>query len=213
MLINSNENQMILKDRIVDEATGLFFRSGIRAITMDDISREAGVSKRTVYENFKDKDELLRSCLIKLDKLHEKETHHLISDAENTIDLVFRMLEHGISAINSINPLFITDLKRYHYRIWKETYTINYERHLSHIFTIIKKGINEGLFRREINIDIVAILLNQQLNIMSDDQIFPEGKFSKTAVFEHIIINFLRGIATEKGLKMIEKHIPEKGNK
>jgi TetR/AcrR family transcriptional regulator, cholesterol catabolism regulator len=197
---------MIIQERILAQAADLFVNSGIKAITMDDISREAGVSKRTIYENFKDKDELLRSCLMYMDSIHEKETGGLIAEAKNTVDLVFSFLKHGVSALNRVNPLFFADLKRYHYRVWKETYLINYEKNLSRSCTLLKKGINEGLFRKDIDIEIVAKLLHEQIRIMSDEQVFPSDKYSKTIVFEHILINFLRGIATPKGLTVIEEY-------
>ncbi len=197
---------MSIKERVLAQAAEMFVKSGIRAITMDDISRETGVSKRTIYENFKDKDELLRSCLIYMDSIHEKETDEFILGAQNTIDLVLTFLKHGINAISRINTLFFVDLKRYHYRIWKETYLINYEKNLSRSYTILKKGINEGLFRKEIDVEIVAKLLHEQIRIMSDEQIFPSDRYPKTIVFEHILINFLRGIATSKGLTLIEEY-------
>jgi TetR/AcrR family transcriptional regulator, cholesterol catabolism regulator len=198
---------MNITERIVNHAVELFVRSGIRAITMDDISSEAGVSKRTIYENFKDKDELLRACLAFIDEHHARETEQIMAQSNNTIDLVFRFLKHGVKAINSINPLFLADLKKYHYRIWKETYSINSDKYLSQTFTILKKGINEGLFRKDVDIEIVANLLNEQLILMSDERIFPSLKFSKTVVFENIIINFFRGIATGKGLEIIDKYM------
>jgi len=150
---------MTINERILTQAAELFIRSGIRAITMDDISRETGVSKRTIYENFKDKNELLRACLIYMDMIHMKENEELMKVSENTIELVFGVLKQGIRAINAINPVFFGDLKRYHYKVWKETYTINREKYISQTFTIIKKGMNEGLFRKEIDIDVVAKLL------------------------------------------------------
>ena len=207
MYLNFNTEVMIIKERILAQAAELFIQSGIRAITMDDISRETGVSKRTIYENFKDKDELLRSSLMYLDAIHEKETEELISKSKNTIDLVFSFLKHGIKAINRINPLFFVDLKKYHYKIWKETYRINYEKHLTQTYMILKKGINEGLFRKDIDIEIVAKLLHEQIRIMSDEQVFPSDRYSKSLVFEHILINFLRGIVTPKGLNLIEQYV------
>jgi len=197
---------MITTERILAQATELFMHSGIRAITMDDISQVSGVSKRTIYENFRDKNDLLRSCLVHMDSLHNKETEKIFSESNNTIDLVFRFLKHGIKAINAVNPLFFSDLKKYHYGVWKETYTKNYDRHLSQTCVIIKKGINQGLFRKNIDIEIVAKLLNEQLQILSDENIFPSDRFSKTVVFENIMINFVRGIATRKGLDLIEKY-------
>lgn len=202
---------MNITERILAQAADLFINSGIKAITMDDISREVGVSKRTIYENFKDKDELLRACLKYMDDIHALETDEIVAGSKNTIDMVFGFLKHGIKAINTINPLFFTDLKKYHYRIWKETYMINYEKHLTRTYTILKKGINEGLFRKNIDIEIVAKLLHEQLTIMSDEHIFPSLQYSRTAVFENIIINFVRGIATRKGLGIIEEYQLESG--
>ena len=199
---------MIIKERILAQAADMFIKSGIRAITMDDISRETGVSKRTIYENFKDKDDLLRSCLMYMDAIHEKETDELISSSDSTIDIVFSILKHGIKAINMINPMFFVDLKKYHYKIWKETYVINYEKQLSRSYMMLKKGINEGLFRKETDIEIVAKLLHEQIRIMSDEQVFPSDKYPKARVFEHMMINFLRGIATPKGLNLIDRYIP-----
>ena len=197
---------MITTERILAQATELFMHSGIRAITMDDISQETGVSKRTIYENFRDKDDLLQSCLVYMDNMHNQETDKIFSESHNTIDLVFRFLKHGIKAIKNVNPLFFSDLKKYHYRIWKETYTSNYDKHLSQTYLIIKKGINEGLYRKSIDIEVVAILLNEQLRILSDENTFPTDRFSKTVVFENIMISFVRGIATRKGLDLIEKY-------
>lgn len=197
---------MSLARRIISQSSDLFIRFGIKAITMDEISREIGVSKRTIYENFKDKDELLRSCLIYLDEYYDREKDKLIIDSNNTIDMVFRVLKHGVNTINSINPLFFTDLKKYHYKIWNDTYRMNSERHLAQTITSLKKGINEGLYRREIDIEIVAKLLHEQLRILSEEQIFPSARYSKTSVFENIIINFIRGIATRRGLDLIEEY-------
>ncbi len=197
---------MNITERVISHALNLFVRSGIKAITMDDISTEAGVSKRTIYENFKDKDELLRACILHMDNHHAMETEKIFTRSTNTIDMVFLFLQHGIGAINSINPLFMADMKKYHYRIWKETYVINSDKYLDQTYTILKKGINEGLFRKSIDIEIVARLLNEQLTLMTDERIFPSLKFSKSIVFENIVINFFRGIATGKGLELIEKY-------
>jgi TetR/AcrR family transcriptional regulator, cholesterol catabolism regulator len=200
---------MNITERIVNQAMELFIRSGIKAITMDDISAEAGVSKRTIYENFKDKDELLRACLQFMDNHHTRETERIFAESTNTIDTVFRFLKHGVEAINLINPLFMTDMKKYHYRIWKETYIINSDKYLAQTYTILKKGINEGLFRRNIDIEIVAKLLNEQLTLMTDERIFPSLRYSRSVVFENIIINFFRGIATVRGLEIIDKYIEQ----
>ena len=195
---------MTVKEKIIEKAIALFLRSGIRAITMDDISREAGVSKRTIYENFKDKDDLLRNCMIAMDIEYTKEHEAVVQQSENIIQLVFGLMKLGIKAINQINPLFFDDLRRYHIRVWKEVYKISAEKQRTQTLTILRKGINQGVFRKEIDLEIVTILLMEQLRMMPDKTIFPHDKFSQSVTFENVIINFFRGIATKKGLELID---------
>ncbi len=197
---------MTVTERILAQSAELFIRNGIKAITMDDISNEAGVSKRTIYENFRDKDHLLSSCLSYMDDIHNKESEEIFRNSENTIDMVFKIMKQGVRMINNINPVFFTDLKKYHFQIWNESYKSKYEERLNQTYTTLKSGINEDLFRKNINVEIVAKLLHEQLKIMADEQIFPSDTYSKTSVFENIMINFLRGIATMKGLEIIDNY-------
>ncbi len=201
-----------MKERIVVQASEMFIKSGIKAITMDDISRETGVSKRTIYEIFSDKDDLLRSCIGHMDAKFRKEKEDAQAKAKNIIDLVFTFIKIGVKAINIVNPLFNSDLKRYHYSIWKETYQMSSEMHRSHIQKVITRGIDEGLFRSNIDVGIVGMLLSEQLRIMSDENIFPSVRFSKAVIFENIVINFFRGIATKKGLELIEKYMDKEAD-
>jgi TetR/AcrR family transcriptional regulator, cholesterol catabolism regulator len=203
---------MTVQERIIEQATAMFLRSGIKAITMNDISREAGVSKRTIYENFHDKNDLLRHCLAYMDKQFNKEHETVVNESAHIIQLVFSMMKIGIKAINQISPLFFEDLKRYHTKVWKEVYKINMEKQKVQIQTILKKGINQGLFRKEIDIEILTILLMQQLQIMPDKSVYPPDRFSQSVVFETLMFIFFRGIATQKGLDLIDKMLTDDGD-
>ncbi len=197
---------MTIKERITDQASDMFLRSGIKAITMDDISRELGISKRTIYEIFKDKDELLRECLAYVDKKYEREHELIALESENTISEVFSMMKLGIYAIKTISPLFFSDLKKYHFKIYKEVLQVNQKKQINNTHTLLKKGINQGVFRKDIDLEIVSILLNEQLTLISNDDVFPERKFSRVVVFENVLINFFRGIATQKGIDLIDQY-------
>ena len=203
---------MTVKERIVEQATEMFLRSGIKAITMDDIAREAGVSKRTIYENFSDKDDLLRYCLFVIDQKYTEEHESIIEKSDNIILMIFNLMKLGIKAIDQINPLFFDDLKRYHTKIWKEVYKTGAEKQKAQTLSILRKGINQKVFRKEIDLEIVTILLTEQLRIMPDKSIFPYGKFPQRVVFENVIINFFRGIATKKGLDLIDQILMEGSN-
>ncbi len=179
---------------------------------MDDISRAAGVSKRTLYELFRDKDALLRECLSHVNKRYEEEVDMIVAESENTIGEIFGRMKLGIYAILTVNPLFFSDMKRYHFKVFNEVLTVNQEKQIEQTHSILKKGINQGLFRKNINLDIVSILLNEQLKIISDEGVFPEKRYSRVEVFENVVINFFRGIATHKGIEMIDKHYEAEPN-
>lgn len=197
---------MTAKERITQQAAELFLQSGIKAVTMDEISRAAGVSKRTLYELFKDKDALLRECLSHMDKRYEEEVELIVAESDNTIGEIFGRMKLGIYAILTVNPLFFSDMKRYHFKIFNEVLSVNQEKQIEQTHGILKKGINQGLFRKNIHVDIVSILLNEQLKIISDEGVFPQKRFSRVEVFENVVINFFRGIATQKGVALIDEY-------
>ncbi len=204
---------MTPKEIIVEQAYEMFFRSGIKSITMDDISRETGVSKRTIYENFRDKDELVASCLHLMDERFNREYNKIEKESDNTLIMVFRFMKFGTDVLNSINPQFTPDLKKYHFRVWKETMTVNEKKYNARTLKILKKGIRERVFRETIDVEVVSILLNEQLRIISDETVFPSSRFPKIVVFENVLINFFRGIATQKGLDLIDKYLREESDK
>ncbi len=198
---------MTVREIVLELASQLFTQRGIKAITMDDIAREAGVSKRTIYENFYDKNDLLRAVLAYMNAqfCHQRDT--VTDESENTIEHIFRLMKVGINAMNQINPLFFEDLKKYHLKLWKEVHSVNMETQRNQIFEILRKGINQGLFRKEVNIEIVATILMQQLRLLPDKTIFPQDKFPRQMLLETVLLSFFRGVATTKGIELIDRFL------
>ena len=201
---------MTVKEKIVEHAVRMFANSGIKAITMDDISREAGVSKRTIYENFRDKNELLCNCLDFMAARYNEEYERIESEADNMITMVFNFMKQGFRMSKTINPLFISDLRRYHYDIWKHILVESRQKQESQALNILMKGISQGLFREKTDIRIIGKLLIAQMRLIADDSVFPEEEFSKTDVFEKIYISLFRGISTQKGLEYIDNYLNDK---
>jgi AcrR family transcriptional regulator len=196
---------MELRDRIIEEATRQFFQFGIRNVTMDDIAVSLGISKRTVYETFKDKSELIQTCLRKLTEVGERNTTMVVSQSSNVIEAIFVFMQEGIKAINSINPVFFKDLKKLHPVMWKATEKEVIGKRSDLSGRLISKGIEEGLFRSDLNIEIISKLFHEQMNLLADDVVFPRDKYSHAEVFQNMIINFMRGISTPKGIEMIDR--------
>jgi AcrR family transcriptional regulator len=197
---------MIITEKILAKAAELFVKSGIRAITMDDIAREAGVSKRTIYEHFRDKDDLLLACLNFIDASQSLEIEQITKNAANSVEMALSLLKNAMKNLKAVNPLFFDDLRKYHYEVWKKTYVINNEKSIEKIHSLLEKGVNEGLLRADMDIDMVTRLLHAQFKILTDENYFPSGNYSKLSVFEAAMIYMFRGIATNKGIEIIDKY-------
>jgi len=195
---------MEIREKIIEEAKAQFIKNGVRSVTMDDIAQNLSISKRTIYENFRDKNELLKSCLESMWNEQARRNEEIIKGAPNVIEAIFQLMQIAINAIRTYNPLFALDLKKYHPAVWKETSLRNEEMGFNQMYRLVRKGINENLFRKNINVEIVTKILQEQLKALSDEKAFPKDKYKLDVVFENMIINFIRGIATAKGLEIID---------
>ena len=200
----------MVKQRIIEEATELFGRSGVRSITMDDLARHLGISKRTIYENFKDKEELLVACI---DSFHAKNrtfTERVFLEADNVAEAILVMLRKDAEQASQRQFNMIEDIRKYYPKVYKERLT-RFQKDKNFDFEqMLKRGINEGVFRENLNPDIICTFFVRQANDITylDNYL---GKFSLTEVFENLYLTFLRGLCTAKGLEIIDRyknHVP-----
>jgi len=198
---------MEVRDRILKEAAKEFFQLGIRNVTMDEIAYKLGISKRTIYETFKDKTELLITCLESYSEELKQKKEKIISNSSNVLESIFKFLKDGISTMNAINPVFINDLKKFYPEIWQNIYLNNEIKNLNLTHKLLRKGVNEGIFLKEINLDIVSKLIMEQVKILTDENAFPRDKYTVSEVFQNMVISFTRGISTKKGLDIIDEMI------
>jgi AcrR family transcriptional regulator len=195
------------RERILEEATAQFFNYGIRNVTMDEIAASLGISKRTLYEIFRDKTELVHSCLQELSRKQDVKNNEIISSSGNVIETIFLFMQEGIRVMNSINPVFFSDLKKFYPGIAKTIHEENIRTSYNLTHKLLHKGLNEKVFRKEINIPIVSKLFHEQMNLISDEKIFPREEFNHAEVFQNLVINFMRGISTSHGIEMIDSLI------
>jgi len=194
---------METRDRIILKAIELFTRLGIRYVTMDQIAGELGMSKRTLYEIFRDKDDLLSHCLIEIGRRHREEIHEIIAGSENIIAALFRIAEHSEKKKASANILFFEDLEKYHPKMI-ETLRKSVDGKEPVIKSILKKGISEGIFKNEIDIDIVNTFIHEMMKICSNPSIFQVKE--NRVIIDNVIIPYFLGISTGKGQVLIDLH-------
>jgi AcrR family transcriptional regulator len=196
---------MEVRDRIIEEATKQFFQFGIRNVTMDEMAVTLGISKRTVYEIFKDKSELVQTCIGKLTEYQDKNIVKVVSESSNVIEAIFVFMREGIKAMNSINPVFFKDFEKLYPALWRKLEKEALAKRLELSVKLLTAGVDQGLFRKDMNTEIVSKLFHTQINLLADDTIFPRDKYNHAEVFQNMIINFTRGISTQRGIEIIDK--------
>ena len=194
------------KERILTKSYELFCRYGVKSMTMDEIARETGMSKKTVYQFFADKDELV----LEVSKHHFmndiKEIEKLFLEAKNPIDEIVMLTQHMKKNLTNINPCLFFDLKKFYpkaFDSWKEHKNTFI---MEHIKNNINKGIEQGFYRSDINVEILAIMRLEQIEMGCSPEIFPPNKFKMVDVQTTFVSHFIRGIVTEKGYKMLEEY-------
>jgi len=194
---------MDYRQRITEEAALMFRTYGIRAVTMDMIATRMGISKRTIYEVFKDKDELLRGVLKWMSVRQREVMTKIFSESENVIEAIFKMLDLMSSHFQNMSPAFHMDIKRYHHEIFNTPGEKNELPYYNNNSEILKRGIKEGVFRKDIDVDITNKCLLEVARMSNDKSVFPPDDYMNKDVIRSFYINYLRGISTQKGLNLI----------
>ncbi|MFO7659120.1 MAG: TetR/AcrR family transcriptional regulator [Bacteroidales bacterium] len=196
---------MEIRDRIIAKSIELFSKSGIRLVTMDQIAGETGVSKRTIYEMFKDKDDLLLHSMELMSSIYNGELNDIVSSSENAIEALFMIAKHGEMKKAKVNQLFYDDFKKFYPGIWQKFKNRYGPGSESISYKILHKGLNEGVFRKGLNLLIVDTFIHRLMEICYKNESFPESTTPELLV-ENVIIPYFNGIATRKGQGLIEKY-------
>lgn len=197
------------KEQIIMQVFELFMRYGIKSMSMDDIALQMGMSKKTLYQYFASKDDLVNAVLEKHLEMDQCKVKSLISSKNNAIDDLMHIATTVNDTLKQINPSIHYDLEKYHPQAWKKfgDYKRNFIQ--ENIKQNILKGIKEELYRSDINVDIVAALYVSKADIVFDASVFPPDKYAFNQVYLEMMKQHIRGIATSKGLKYFEKKLKQ----
>lgn len=211
----SKENTVInprteLKQRVIQVALNEFRVQGIKAVRMDDLASQIGISKRTLYEIFKDKEELLMDCLLYSNQREKERVNDIRSKSKNVLEVILGVFLYSIEMLHETNKLFFEDIKKYPaaYKLVQEVRNIDSKEKMA----FFRQGVEQGIFRSDINYPIVNELVKQQFNLLVNTDFFSHHPFLD--VYESIMFTYLRGISTVEGTRMLEMFIKEyRGNK
>lgn len=195
-----------LEQRIIAKASELFLLHGIKTITMDYLAAEMGISKRTLYEKFTDKETLLLKTLEYQETKAGEERARLAGEFTNPLELNLMEYKSISDSLRRVNRNYMRDLQKYHPQI-ADFLAKKREADMERVVQVMEKSIQQGYIRAELNPRILALLLRVQLEVLIHSEEIEKNRFSYTDVFETIVLNYARGIATPKGLKQIEEFV------
>jgi AcrR family transcriptional regulator len=193
------------KEKIQWKAYELFKRFGVRSVTMDEIAQQCGVSKKTVYQFYEDKDTLVEQIVQTLTNRSEDYCSKQQVVADNAIEEIFLSIDMVEEMIEGVNPALLNDLRKYHTAAYSKL-----EKHkkefMSEFFRKnIERGIEEGLYRNDFKTDIITAFYLHSSMVAIEQDIFPK-KYSIADINYEISMFILHGLATPKGAKLVEKY-------
>ncbi|MBR5086705.1 MAG: TetR/AcrR family transcriptional regulator [Muribaculaceae bacterium] len=206
---------MDLREKILRTSMNLMMRIGPQSVTMDMVARDCGISKRTLYETFPNKHNLISDVIKYNQKQANEKFAQIFENSANSFEAMMGVYTLVREFIQKTSPAFLADIKR----LYPEAFDEYKAQELDHILSlsrIIRKAKDEGLALPGIKCKIAAFLFNSNMKNLHHMQDFPFPEYTPAEVFDGAFLNFMRGIATTKGQEIIEdyviKHLKNKDN-
>ena len=194
---------------ILEKTVELFYEFGIRNLNMDDISRNLGISKKTLYQYVKSKEDLIEKLFYYDEMKWSVEASKLILPDMNAIDILVQVSLLVFNELGRLNPKLKFEMKKYYEAIYYQFMVRKQNQIFSQISKNIEKGIQEGLYRNDVNVELVAGLYVRSLvDMHNKDYCFAEN-ITFDQVFEVMFENHIRAISTPEGIIYFEKRKSE----
>ena len=198
---------METRNKIIEKASELFLGMGIRNITMDHIASEAGVSKRTIYELFEDKDDLVVQSLRHLMIKDHKATMVIIDETKHVIEAIFLMMKRETLRRSGYTKIFVEDIKKYYSAVSDSLYSCKENlKQFSASYALLDKGIREGIFRDDIQIELTDNFMHELITLMESSERIKALNPLPEDMLRSIFLPYLRGICTMKGVDLMDQY-------
>lgn len=204
---------MEVKERILTKAADLFMRYGIRSITMDEIASQLGISKKTIYQFFTDKDDMVSAVIEREIKENEVECLQYKDQAADAVQEIFIAVEDLDEMLKYMNPLMLYDLEKHHPRAFQKLREYKYQFLYQAILDNLTRGRQESLYRTDFQMDIVAKNRIESSFLIFNQDLFPHTRYRISEVNFELAMLFLHGVTTEKGKQLIERYTIERNKK
>lgn len=199
-------NDSTYREKLLQDISDLFLKFGLRSTSMDDIANHLKISKKTLYQYFENKDNVVEEVM--LFRLRDRANRHYIQEIkkENPITIIKHIKQFVIDDLNSRLPANDFDMKKYHPTVYSKIKNTEEELTREFLEKLLDKGIEQGYFRADIDKNLQIYLINRPMRYISDPDINMNVEYPISTIVCTVLDNFMRALSTEKGLREIEKY-------
>ena len=198
-----------MREQITQKAAALFTQFSVRRITMDEIAGSMGISKKTLYTWFTDKNELVETVYATPLQQLERDCSTIIRGASNAIQEIFLIWQSVKQTIGTMNETLLHDLQKYHHTAFERYASFKKGFLFQLLLSNIKRGQSEQLYRAQIIPELIAAYQVSITGINTRQEINQQQLWPQATINEQLILHYLHGLATAKGVRLIEKYIKE----
>ncbi len=195
-----------MKETILCAVAGLYTKYGVRSVSMDDLAHHQGISKKTLYQYFDDKNDLVNQVTVMLLETRMKEYDQVSNTAINAIDELYTISKLMRKHFSELNPALMYDIQKYHPQAWglflKHETDVVYHA----VVDNLERGVKESFFRPEINVNVLAKIRVEQIHLSFDERLFPKDEFDFTEVQMQLFDLFVHGVLTDTGLELYKNY-------
>ncbi len=191
-----------LRDRILDTAMNAFITRGIKAVKMDDIAKLLGISKRTLYENYENKEVLLFEGVKKFRAISESRLTEVYHSTTDVIDILLKIYRMKVEESKNVCPEFYSDLAKY--PSVEEYLSKDRKQSADNFVAFLQRGIEEGYFRNDLNLKLVSSAFSSMMQHIVRDELYKI--YTIEEIFHNIVFVSFRGFSTLEGIKRLDEY-------
>ncbi len=194
---------------IIEAAERLYMRYGIKSVSMDDVARELGISKKTLYKHVANKHELVESTIKCNGEKDMAMLEQSAVESSDAIDEYLRNSRYFISEMRKVSPTLLYDLKKFYPKVWNQQMVMHADYFMEDLARNIERGIQEGLYREDIKPRVIARIYAQTVLAIADSSLFPAQELSIDRIIHQHALYHLNGIVSEAGRERMHEHLSQ----
>ncbi len=195
-----------LRERLLSATRDLFVRKGIKNLTMDEVAKELGMSKKTIYQMIESKDEFVQEVIERYIADEKKQLDVFATTALNPVDEIVHLYSHILTQNREMNPTVLIDMQKYYPKSWETLSEYRNVDMYKRVFDNLEKGKQEGYYVTNFDSDIVTKLYIGVLQVLANQELFPYQQYQFVNLLKEYLNYHLRAIASEKGLTAWQQH-------